>query len=490
MGWLDRVTERAAAGRSSRPRAPGAKSFSMPPFWSTDGARVAFGAAVAGPQYEAGCEGFENHVQDLYRQNGIVFACTVARARVFAQARFQYQRMQAGRPGELFGNAGLSLLERPWPNGTTGELLTSMEVDGSTAGNSYWTVVDSQGRIGRKADRRDPDVRLSRMRPDWCTFICDAPSKNLLNVDARVVALAYKPPGMETDPLILVPGEYVHYSPLPDPLARWRGMSWLTPIIRDAQADKAYMTHALAFLKNGANPNMAITLDADTDPDEFEAFVAAFKDQYEGAANAYRTLFLAGGADITPLANSFDQIEFAGSVGKLETRIASAAGVHPSIAGLSEGLAGSALNAGNFTAARRLMVDSTIRDLWGKAAGSLEALVPPPDKTSQRLWYDARDIPFLREDAGDEAKTFFTQIQAARHATDGGWDPDAAIRAAKAADITLLLGQHTGLLSVQLHDPSAAPALPAGGGDGASQPPTLELSPSPNGNGRPLAVGA
>jgi hypothetical protein len=128
--------------------------------------------------------------------------------------------------------------------------------------------------------------------------------------------------------------------------------------------------------------------------------------------------------------------------------------------------------------------------LWGAKgtflSGALEALVPPNDPKTSRLWYDARDIPFLREDAGDEAKTFFTQVQAARHLTDGGWDPDAAIQAAKAADISLLLGKHSGLLSVQLHDPTAAPEPPAGS-DGASLPPTLDLVSSSNGNGRPLA---
>jgi phage portal protein BeeE len=485
VSWLDRVQARATGTARTPSRVPTSKTFSMPPFWS-DGARVVLGAVGTGSNMEQQGVGFEEYTSSLYRENGIIFACTVARARVFAQARFQYQKMQGGRPGDLYGDPRLLLLERPWPGAGTSDMLTSMEVDASISGNAFWTVVDSDGKIGRQADRRDPDLRLSRMRPDWVTLIMDSPTDQLLNVDAKVIALRYMPPGMRDDPLTLVPGEYSHYAPLPDPLARWRGMSWLTPVIRDAQADKAYTNHTLAFLKNGANPNMVVTLDADTDPDEFAAFVEQFREEYEGSGNAYKTLFLGGGADVTPLAASFDQIDFKGSQGKLETRIAAAAGVHPSIAGLSEGLAGSALNAGNFGAARRLMVDSTIRHLWANAASALEALCPPPSRSTQRLWYDSRDIPFLREDAGDEAKTFMTQAQAAVALANGGWDPDAAIKAAKAADISLLLGQHTGMLSVQLQQPGAQQPEPTAPASQPTEPPTLELER--NGHGRPLAL--
>jgi hypothetical protein len=299
--------------------------------------------------------------------------------------------------------------------------------------------------------------------------------------------LSYKTPG-HGDPLILTRREFMHYAPLPDPVARWKGMSWLSPILRDAQADSAYTTHTLAFLKNGATPNLVVSLPEDIDPKEFQKFVRKFKSEYEGASNAYRTLFLAGGADVKPVSAEFQQLDIKGSQGKLETRIAAAAGVHPSIAGLSEGLTGSSLNSGNFGAARRLLVDSTIRDLWAKFASSVEKLAPPrsrdgqPTRGSVRMWYDARDIPFLREDAGDEAKTFFTQVQAAVAAANAGWDPDAAIEAAAVADIRLLKGKHTGMLSVQLQQPGADTSANT---MGVNAVPTLN---SINGNGRAITA--
>jgi hypothetical protein len=104
-----------------------------------------------------------------------------------------------------------------------------------------------------------------------------------------------------------------------------------------------------------------------------------------------------------------------------ESRIAAAAGVHPTIVGLSEGLQGSSLNSGNFGAARRLVADRTMSWLWRNAAGSLEILVPPPAGAS--LWYDASGIPFLREDRKDAAE--IQQIKAAtiRQLVDAGYEP-------------------------------------------------------------------
>src|ERR1019366_7682814 len=84
-----------------------------------------------------------------------------------------------------------------------------------------------------------------------------------------------------------------------------------------------------------------------------------------------------------------------------ETRIAAAAGVPPSIVGLSEALQGSTLNTGNYAAARRRFSDGTIRPLWRSAAGALSTLLPVPK--GSRMWFDPRDVAFLQEDVIDTA---------------------------------------------------------------------------------------
>ena len=449
----------------------------MPPFWADDGARVALAQASMNPNEEPGGDNFEQTINELYKSNGIVFACVVARARVFSQIRFKFQEFVGGVAGNLVGHPSLSLLETPWWNGSTGELLTLAEIDASAAGNSFWTVVDDKGRIGRRA-KLDNNPFLARMRPDWTKLLIDAPSGNPYNVDARVVGLQFSPPGMKNDPLLLTRGEFAHYSPLPDPSFRFRGMSWLTPIVRDIAADSAYTDHKLAFLRNGATPNMVVKLTDELDDDEFKAFVERFRETYEGAPSAYKTLFLSSGADVEAMSLNFQQLDLKKSQGGIETRIASAAGVHPTIVGLSEGLEGSSLNEGNFHAARRLFVDMTIRDLWAKFTASMQPLVPPPKPKTQRLWYDD-NIPFLHDDDADEAETFLVKVQALRGLTDSGWDQDKAVDAVSRLDITAVKGSHTGLFSVQLQEPGSG-----SNGQQQDQQPAMDNRPAPNGNGR------
>ena len=120
---------------------------------------------------------------------------------------------------------------------------------------------------------------------------------------------------------------------------------------------------------------------------------------------------------------------------------------------MSEGLEGSALNAGNFTAARRIFVDGRIRSLWSKAAAALESILEVP--AGARLWYDDRDIPFLRADAVEEAKNRQTDAVAMRQLVDAGFDPDTVVDAVTSGDMRKLRGSHSGLFSVQLQPASS-----------------------------------
>jgi hypothetical protein len=124
---------------------------------------------------------FDDQVAGAYQSNGIVFACIQARALPFSEARFLHQRMDAGRPGELFWSESLQVLDQPWVNGTTGELLYRMEQDASLAGNSYWTPVAG---------------RLRRLRPDWVSIVTGSeqdPDMSPYDVNADILGYWYSP---------------------------------------------------------------------------------------------------------------------------------------------------------------------------------------------------------------------------------------------------------------------------------------------------------
>lgn len=410
-------------------------NWEMPPFWTGEAVRDA----------EEVSANFEGYVSGAYKSNGIVFACILARLLVFSEARFQYQRFVNGRPAELFDDPALSILERPWPNGTTGELLARMEQDASLAGNFYATLVDD--RHGR---------RVRRLRPDWVTIVTGSSSGSPYALDARVVGYIYDPKkGLNPpDPVLLTPDQVVHWSPIPDPEAQWRGMSWLTPVVREIKADSAATKHKLKFFENGTVGGLAVTYDKDTPKEDIIKFAAMMKEAHAGVDNAYKTFHFGGGADVTSLGADLKQLDFKVTQGAGETRIAAAAGVGAVIAQLSEGLQGSSLNQGNFNAAKRRFADVTMRPNWRSAAAALESIARPPEDGS-RLWYDPRDVAFLQEDQKDAAEVQSNNAATIARLVDAGFAADEVVKAVTAGDLRALVGAHSGLFSVQLQPAGA-----------------------------------
>ena len=393
--------------------------------------------------------GTEGIINQAYKRNGVVFACMLARMLLFAEARFQFQAMVKGRPGELFGTPDLARLEKPGPAQTTGDLLSRMMQDADIAGNWYGA------RRGN---------RVKRLRPWWVTLVLGSesdPTLDARDIDAEIIGLIYHPGGRYSgiEPEVLLPGQFAHFAPIPDPDAAFRGMSWVTPIIREVMGDSAATTHKLQFFENGATANMVVERSESPDKDKFLDWVKMIEDGHKGLANAYKTLYLTSGATAKVVGSDMKQLDFKVTQGAGETRIAAAAGVPPVIVGLSEGLQGSSLNAGNYAMARRRFADLTMRPLWRNAAGSLESIVTVP--SGARLWYDDRDIPFLQEDVKDAADIQSVNSAAVRTLVDAGFAPDAVIDAITANDLARLVGQHSGLYSVQLQPPgSTLPPTP------------------------------
>ncbi|WP_405149449.1 phage portal protein [Sphaerisporangium sp. NBC_01403] len=456
MGLIERVT---AAHRDRRK--PARKGWSEPDFWDLDRLRWPFlGSSSLASDREQIEHNFEGYVQGIYKANGPVFALMLVRLAIFSEARFQFRRLKNGRPGELFGTADLALLERPWANATTGDLLARMIQDVDLAGNAFVAKLNG---------------RLRRLRPDWVTIVSASKSEPELfgaALDAEVIGYYYSPqaPGSTTDTLLL-PSQVAHFAPIPDPEMNWRGMSWLTPVLREISSDLAATLHKRKFFENGATPQAIVSVDASVTPDMLKRFIAIMNEQHQGVENAYKTLYLGGGADVTIAGRDLAQLDFKATQGAGETRLAAAAGVPAAIVGFSEGLAGSSLNAGNYGQARRRFADGTLRPLWRNAAGSLASLVTVPP--SSELWYDDRDISFLREDRKDAAEIFHTEASTVSQLVREGFTYESAKAATAAQDVGLLV--HTGLVSVQLQPPGTTQTTPTGQPPAGGQtPPTTD----------------
>lgn len=387
---------------------------------------------------------FRELARAAYKQNGPIFACILVRMMVFSEARLQYRRRNGGRPGELFGDQSLGMFERPWPGATTADLLKRMLQYADIAGNAFVARRTlSNGQTGCRI-----------LRPDWTDMILGSTEDadvGAWDVDAEVIGYRYCPGGKTSGRPreYFLANEVAHFAPIPDPEAQFRGMSWITPVIKEMMADKAATQHKLSFFENGATPNLVVKLNVD-DLKKFKAWVEGFREEYEGQLNAYKTMFLGAGADPIVVGSNLRQLDFKVVQGAGETRIAAAANVPPVIVGLSEGL--QAATYSNYGQARRRFVDMTMRPLWRDAAGSLEMIADSPAQSgvwdgSVEMWYDDRDIPALQEDLTDAATVADTKAQALYSLFQAGFDMNSAVMAVETGDFTQL--KHTGLTSVQ-----------------------------------------
>jgi phage portal protein BeeE len=358
-------------------------------------------------------------------------------------------------PKKVFGTTALGLLEQPWRNATTGELLSRMEWNAGLAGNAY---------VYRKRTRTGLQLKLPR--PDWTGIIYGSesePDDPEWALDAEVLGYVYRSGGLaggHGELQTLDVEDVAHWSPIPDPLNPGLGMSWLTPTIRDMQADRSATEHKLKYFTNAATPNLVIKGIPAATPTQFNEIVDAIESKHAGAANAFKTLYLTAGADATPIGANLKDIDFRAVQGSGETRISVLSRVPASLLGISEGLQGSSLNAGNFSAARRTFADTWVYPMLQDMASSLASIVNVPGDSE--LWFDTSDIPLLREDGKDAAEIASTEAQTIRNLTDAGFTPDSIVLAMRAKDWSLLV--HSGLFSVQLQPAGSQLAITQGEG--------------------------
>jgi phage portal protein BeeE len=399
---------------------------------------------------------FRNYAADAMEANGVVFAVMLARLAVFSAARFRWQALRNGSPSDSFGTSELAVLERPWVGGTTQDLLGRMIQDVDLAGNAFITRYNDE---------------LVRMRPDWVDIVVQRRRYRGGTLGFAKIGYIYYEGGKyaaDVDDIVpLLPDEVCHFMPLPDPQASYRGMSWLTPIIREVQSDGLMERHKRKFFENGATPSMIIKHNLGANPEKVQRFNDKLQEKYGGADNAYKTLNLYPGADVTVVGKDFQQIDFKRVQGAGETRIAAAGGVPPIIVGLSEGLESATYS--NYAQARRRFGDATIHPLWQNASGSMEPLLKKPgafgDGADVRLWYDVSGVPFLREDAKDQSDIASARATTIKTYVDAGFTPESAVAAVDGDDVRLL--KHTGLVSVQLLPPGTTAA-----GNNGSTPPS------------------
>jgi phage portal protein BeeE len=399
----------------------------------------ASGAAVltssyGSPDREAVLPQLAGWAQQVNGSDSPVFSAILVRMMLLAEAQFQFQ---AKADKHLFGNTSLASLERPFGAGSTsGELIARMEQDASLAGNAYiWSTPDG-------------DAPLVRLRPDWVTIISE-----LIPVDGggsyrQKVGYWHQPPQGTTGhgaPFMVPAAEVAHWHPIPDPAADFRGMSWLTPVMRDVQGDDAMTRYKVRYLQNNATPNIVIRYAQKLQPATIDAIRDRMAARYGGPDNAGKTLVLDQGADLTLAGNSLSQMDFSNVSVEGVQRILAPSGVPALLIGL-ESIKGAGKS---YEDVIRRFADLTLRPLWRSMCAALEELVADVPAGAQ-LWYDTGAIAALQEGEQVRAQVSLIRAQALLACHQAGYDPMSAVAAVGAGDMS------------QLTVAEAPPPLPAG----------------------------
>lgn len=411
------------------------RALTQLPWMSYDGLRYFFDALSS---YNYGSQ--ERVVVEsegkAYASNGVVAAVVGRRIDLFSQASFVWKRLGAGpKPmaADVFTNAALAPLD------DCIDLLTWMEFDAATAGNSFAALAGDT---------------LVRLPPQWVSIVVgsdDATDHPETAWDARVVGYVYQPPSGE--PRVFLPGEVAHYAPKPDPGARFRGMSYLRPVLRQAANQNAYASFLSEYWSHGATPNLIMKFPPERSRQEIETFRDMFNERHAGAGKAFRTAFIGGGVDPMVVGANLKDLASEQVSAYEFAQICGCAGVPPVVVTIVPGLE-SASTYANYETAMRAFADLTVRPLWRRAAIKLRPLIQPRPGGSE-LWYDASGISALQSDAKDDAAVLATNAQTIRALSDGGWAKDSVVDAVTTGDLTRL--KDTGLISVQLLPPGQTP---------------------------------
>jgi phage portal protein BeeE len=387
--------------------------------------------------------GVVSTARDAFTSNGVVYSCIAARQSLFAEARFT---LQSTVDKHLYGNTGLRLLEYPAPGQTAGELLARLEQDVSLAGNSYW-------RKTVPADGSDP--LLVQMRPDTVIIVSEEKHDEAGRVykepvgyleDLSLLGIT------DRDPQFYGTDEVAHYSPVPDPKALWRGMSWLTPVLREIGSDQAMVAYKTRYLQNGAVPGLVIKYSQKLQPGTIDMLRERTSARYAGPDNAGRTLVLDNGADVVVAGANLEQLQYTAVQGAGAERVASAAQVPLEVVGLGSWRAGG----GDYLSAMRRFADLWARPHWRMACAALQHLVTitspatgeqTPVTPPARLWFDVADIAALREGELERGQAVLVRAQAVSTFVAAGYTRESAVAASDSGDLSQL---------------KADPAAPAG----------------------------
>ena len=386
---------------------------------------MASGASVltstyGGPDREAVLPQWAAWAQQANASSAVVFAALYVRMNLFSEATLQ---LQAKDDKHLWGrDTVLSKVEEPWPRATTRDLLARMEQDASIVGNAF--IWDAPG-----------EGRLVRLRPDWTTIVTELVQVPGGGQYRDVVGYYVEPPKSVLDQgkgQFYPAAEVCHWAPLADTQADFKGMSWLTPAYRDVQGDDGMTQYKIKYLDNAATPNILIKYQQKLSPGTVDALRERMAARYGGAQNAFKTVILDQGADLTVVGSSLSQMDFANVMQAGTERILADSMVPAVLVGL-EPLRGAGRG---YQESLRKFIDFWARPQWRSVCGALSQIVDVPP--GNRLWFDTGDIAALQDGEMERGQTALVKSQALLALRQAGYSRESGVQFINSGDVAVL----------------------------------------------------
>ncbi len=403
---------------------------------------ITYGRQIGGASTPSGSRpieignSFEGYISGVHKRSGVIAAAVLSRALLISQLRFLWRNATTTQDGgKVFGTDALSPLEGP----DRSRMLHLAETYVSYGGTAFFY-------------RAQGSDQIRVLRPDWVKVLIGSntnPADPSWQLDAEIVGYVYLPGGNQQNPQGLLPSEVSRWMTEPDPVAFWRGESWVTSLLTEFTNDTQANEHINAFYSNAATPQIVFSLDASVTPDQAEEYARIIDRGSAGARNAYRNLVIGGGAQATVVGSQLSQLDQKSTQRVFESRVAVRSRVPAVVLGIQDGLEGSSLNAGNYGQTRRLWSDGWFNPAADSLCAALDPLMDTPPGRVE-LSFDRGRIDFLQEDRKDEAEIQAQFASAINTLVLGGFVPETAVVAVTTSDFSKL--KHTGLPTVQVQD--------------------------------------
>lgn len=210
-------------------------------------------------------------------------------------ARVRYSKSDVGSDmrSEVFRNQALKLWRRPNPFHTGGMFRECGWQFMELVGEWYWVL--NRGPSGKGVP-----IEIWNVRPDRMTPVPD--KKNFL------AGWVYTGPNGEEVPLT---NDEVIQMKYPDPSDPYRGLSAVQSLMAVIDSSKYTSEWTRNFFLNSATPGGIVQFAKRLSDDEFNEFVARWRQQHQGVARGHRVGVLEQGAEWIPNTMTMNDMQFA-----------------------------------------------------------------------------------------------------------------------------------------------------------------------------------